>query len=196
LARRILNFPQCYNGTLFEHADGTPRRSWLWVEWEIPGGIRKIIEDWQNGLLREYPPTSHWGPIAVSVDPEVETHVLDRLHKEARALKRYERGQYRDLLTSFEQTLLSLERECLYNLPHYRGRAVYEWIAEHPKVRASNYGWHMVKDALQNINDVMVAYYDVELKEKMRSTLLELRRVYQEIHVEQNAEPFEGTIAA
>lgn len=196
MARRILNFPAAYNGTLFEHADGKPRRSWLWCEWHIPGGIRKIIEDWQDGLLREYPPTSHWGPIAVSIDPEVEQQVLTRLFKEARALKRYERGQYRDLLTDFEQTLLSLERQCLHNLPHFHGQDVYQWIAEQPSVRAQNYGWRMVKDALRNCNDVMVAYYDVELQEKMRSTLLELRRVYQEVRAEQVAEQFEGAVAA
>jgi hypothetical protein len=182
---RVLNFPSAYHGTLFEHEDGTPRRSWLWVEWEVPGGIKRLVEEYQGGLLRRYDSADGWGPVAIAVEPEIEKAVFKRLHKEARALQRYERGQYRDLLTEFEQTLLSLERECLHNLPHFHGQAVYQWIAEHPKVKLYNLGWRAIQDALANINDVMVAYYDVEMKDKLQATLLELRRVYQEVRDEQ-----------
>ena len=196
MARKVINFPQAYNGTLFEHADGTPRRSWLWVEWEIPGGIRKLIEDWQGGLLREYPDTTHWGPVAISVDPAVEIDVLTRLHKEAVMLRRYERGHYRDILTPLEHDLMRLERVCLRSRPHFHGRDVYQWIAEQPEVRPHNWGWRMVKDALNTITDVLVAYHDTSLQEKLEATRLEFRQLWEEekqrLENEQSAEQLQA----
>jgi len=126
MGRKVINFPSCYHGSLFEHADGTPRLWWVHEPY------------WQE---REYITTR---------ERPVEDAALLHIWLASRALQRLD--VYRWSLTKIEANTLALELRCFRENKHYSAGMRYEWIAGH---MGREWTPRQIKGILDDVSDVL-----------------------------------------
>ncbi len=153
--------------------------AWLWVEWYL-GGIRAILDTWQDGLMLRYDMSGVSDYMLYAVEPDIEREALDNIDREARALRRYEQGRYRGALKAYERQMLDLEIEVMRKYPHIRGLAKYEWIAERMNHAGDNWTPRMVRQVMDETSRVIRELYDLELRAKFVQSALLLAKVWRE----------------
>jgi hypothetical protein len=119
-----------YDGTLFEHADGTPR-------------------SWTDAALWDDRPRAR----TESVNRPTEARALLNVHLQARALAQVD--EYTQTFTAHELRAFTCEKEALQKHPHLTEWARYEWIAERMPGFAHEWTARRVKAVLQDVSEFM-----------------------------------------
>lgn len=154
---------------------------WVWAEWELPGGVQGIINEWQNGLLINYADGGAESWLGFRGFLAVEHEALRSIEKQAVMLKRYFAGKRIVGLSDVEQEVLKLERLCMNTPPFLKGEFKRQWIAERmTRQTRSHYTENQIKAILDDISYVLNASYDLVLQEKMAATLKVLSKVWAE----------------
>jgi hypothetical protein len=155
--------------------------AWLCCEWADGDSISKLIEDYG---LRKYSDSRLQEVEMGCIIPALEADVLNKLHREARALRKYMAGKYQDVLTQDERRILRLEMRCLKDKPFFTPRARHEWIAEQMTSAFAFWTWRGVAATLAEVSSVLADYYDLELQEKLEATLRSLKSTWFEVKSE------------
>lgn len=163
-----------YDGTLFEHADGSPRLWWvrpsLWAERELVEVITRPCED--RAILNVY--------------------------LQARALEHLD--DYRFTLSVWEFQAFRFEAECKRKYPHLTGWSMYGWIAEHMGGYDGEWTPLRVKGLLDNVSDIVQAAEIERLLELVEAErkrgVVEFKAVVREVMAESAAETWARRAAA
>lgn len=154
---------------------------WVWAEWELPGGVEAIINEWQNGLLITHDDGSAENYLGFRGFLAVEADALKSIQKQAVMLRRYFAGKRIEGLTKEERMVLDFERQCMVEAPHFRGEFKQDWIAQKmTRKTGSAYTVSHIKAILSDISYILNACYDLMLQEKMAATLKVLSKVWKE----------------
>ena len=155
-----------YDGTLFEHADGTPRLWWarpaLWAERELGDSITRPCED--RAILNVY----------------LQARALGHVH------------EYSQTLDTFEFRAFTLEKEAKEKYPHLSGWALYGWIAERMAGFDGEWTPRRVKGLLDNVSDIVQAAEMERLlalvEAERKRGVVEFKAVVREVMAENAAE--------
>lgn len=153
---------------------------WMWCELE-GDGIKGIIQTWQGGILMKYYPPPVIRMIEMGVaSPDVEDDVLRNIHRHAKAMQRFMRGNYRETLSPLELKALDLEVECMEDTK-LTGWARYEWIATHLSNKREKYTPRMAQSILDNASMIVMASYETDVAEKLVKSVRALRELWLEV---------------
>lgn len=154
---------------------------WVWCELE-GDGIKSILQNWQGGLLMKYYPPNVVKMIDMGTAmPDIEDEVLNSICKQAKALRRYLRGNYRNELTALENRVKELDIAALDEHPVWKPVDRYQWIANVLSSRGDKYTVSMVKSLLDRASEIILISYETELEIRLAKSLKLIRQYWLEI---------------